>query len=541
MEIYVVGHRRPDTDSIVSALSYAHLKNVLDKENEYVPVRLGDLNPETRFVLEYFDLEPPRFLNHVYIQVEDVMTDKVIKVNSRSTIYEAGNLMVESGVRSVPVVNDSGVLVGLLTERRFARIFLGEFRDFSLERSSPKVSDVLRIIDGDLLSGEPSSSMSGRLVIGAMSEGKVSEILQESDVLVVGDREEVVREAVSRGTRFLVLTCGYVPPGDLVESAREKGIVLMVTPHDTYTTARLIRLSLPVETILEKRPLKTTRDAILREFAEDLMEDRDGVAVVVDDDLRVVGIITRHDLINPRKKRVILVDHSEKSQTVEGIEEAEILEIVDHHRLGGLETGQPIVAHIKPVGSTSTVIWEIYRSHGVVPPREIAGAMLAAVLSDTMILKSPTTTPEDERVVDLLSNLTGLDPVRFGMEMYKAKTEVEFLSTNEILNMDLKEFRFEKGKVAISQIEVIDPEPVLKRKEELMEQMREISQSRGYSLFVLMVTDVMEESSYIIAVGQVRLLEKALERQLVDGMVKIEGLVSRKKQLVPKISGVFQG
>ncbi len=541
LKVYVVGHKRPDTDSVVSAIAYAHLKNVLDKESEYIPARLGDLNPETRFVLNRFGIDPPELLKHVYIQVEDAMTSRVIKTTERSTIYEAGNLMVESGVRSIPVVNDSGVLVGLLTERRFAKVFLSEFNDFSLDRFPPRISDVLRILDGKLLSGEPESEMKGRIVIGAMSEEEMFRSIGDTDILVVVDREEIVENAIDRGVRCLVLTGGYVPNTRVLEKARRRGIHVLVSPHDTYTTVRLIKLSLPVGTIVKREPLKIGKDAVLREFAEDLMEDKDGVAVVVDDELRVVGIITRHDLINPRKKRVILVDHSEKSQTVDGIEEAEILEIVDHHRLGGLETGQPIVAHIKPVGSTCTVIWELYRSAGVVPPREIAGAMLAAVLSDTMILKSPTTTPEDERVVEHLSNLTDLDPIEFGLEMYRAKTEVESLSADEILSMDLKEFRFSRGRVAIAQIEVIDPDPILKRREEIFERMDEMLERGNYDLVILMVTDVMKEESHLMARGQVRILERALGEKLREGTVKIKGLVSRKKQLVPGIARVLQG
>ena len=533
--VLVVGHRNPDTDSVASSISYAYLKNLVDREREYVPVRLGKLNPETEFVLERFGITPPELIEHVFVQIRDVMTEKVVMTRSDSTIYEAGKLMMESGVRNLPVVDENEKLVGLVTERRFARVFLGEISRLSFEDNPPRVSDVVRTLGGKLLTGKPDERMKGRVFIAAMSDETVKERLEEGSVLVVGDREEVIETAVKKRVRFIVVTGGYKPKGG-IERFEKNGITVILSPHDTYTTTRLMRLSHPVGNIVKREPLLTSPDTLLKDFEEDLMEDKDGVAVVVDEDFKVVGIVTRHDLINPRRKKVILVDHSEKSQSVLGIEEAEVLEIIDHHRLGGLETWHPITAHIRPVGSTSTIVWELFRSYGVVPPKGIAGLMLSAILSDTMILRSPTTTPEDERAVEHLSSIADVDPVKLGTEMFERKTAAEGMSPRDIITMDMKEYRFPKGSFAVSQIEVIDPKVILSRREEIEKEMEKITSERKYTFMALMVTDVLSETSHVIAVGNRRVIERAFSKKFENGVLRLPKVVSRKKQFVPAIS-----
>ncbi|AEX84702.1 hypothetical protein XO10_01605 [Marinitoga sp. 1135] len=534
-EIYVIGHKRPDTDSIAAAISYAYLKNQIDNDNTYKPYRLGDINPESNFVLNYFSINKPELLEHVYIQVKDAMVKDVVLAKRESTIFEIGNTMLEKHVKSIPIVDEENKLIGLLTERELARNFLKEIQNFTLEENPPKVKDIIKTMDAKLIVGDENKKLMGCPTIGAMTAEEVKRYLKKNDVLITGNREDVQKIALESGVSCLIITGDFIPSKKIINLAEEKNIPIVVTPHPTYVAGRLLRLSTHVERIMSRNPLTTSPDEILKDFEEELMQDKKGVAVVVDKNGYVKGIITRHDLIKPKQKKVILVDHSEKSQSVEGIEEAEILEIVDHHRLGGLETGLPITAHIRPVGCTNTIIWDLYKKHNIIPPKEIAGVMLSAILSDTMLLKSPTTTDEDKKAVEEISNLLKLDAINYGIEMYKAKTDLEDFSEKQILTIDLKESRLSRGTIAIAQIEVIDVESILKRKDKILNEMEKIVEERGYILFLFLLTDVLKEGSYIFAAGQYKLAEKIFRRDFSDKISYLEGIVSRKKQVMPLV------
>lgn len=534
-KIYVFGHQRPDTDSITAAITYAYLKNQLDNKNEYIPFRLGELNPESEFVLKYYNIEKPELLEHVYIQVKDAMMKDVITSNIEATIYEIGNKMIEKQIKSIPIVDGNNILKGLVTEREIARYFLNEIQNFSLEENPPKVKDVIKTMNGKLIVGDENKKLKGCPTIGAMTSEEVARYVKKDDVLITGNRKDVQKIAIEKEVSCLIITGNFIPDEDIVELAREKDVPIVVSPHPTYVTGRLLRLSTHAERIMEKNPLTTHPEEILKDFEEELMQDKKGIAIVVNENGKVEGIITRHDLIRPKNKKVILVDHSEKSQTIEGIEEAEILEIVDHHRLGGLETGLPITAHIRPVGCTNTIIWDLYKKNNVLPPKEIAGLMISAILSDTMMLKSPTTTNEDKKAVEEISELFNIDYYNYGIEMYKAKTNLEGYSEKEILSIDLKETRLSRGLIAVSQIEVIDPTNLLKKKEKIIQEMEKMSEERNYVLFLFLLTDVLNEGSYIFSAGQYKLAEKIFKSNFEEKVVFLKGVVSRKKQIMPLI------
>ncbi|WGS64848.1 putative manganese-dependent inorganic diphosphatase [Marinitoga aeolica] len=534
-KVYVIGHKRPDTDSIASAISYAYLKNQLDNENHYVPYRLGEINPESSFVLKRFNIPQPEFLDHVYIQVKDVMVEEVIVADKESTIYEIGNTMLEKHVKSIPIVDKNKKLIGLLTERELARNFLQEIQNFTLEENPPKVKDIIKTMNGKLIVGDENKNLKGCPIIGAMTSNEVKRYVKKDDVLITGNRKDVQKIAIEKEVSCLIITGGFIPDEEIVQLAENKKIPIVISPHPTYVTGRLLRLSTHVERIMERNPLTIHPDEILKDFEEDLMQDKKGIAIVIDGDGIVKGILTRHDLIRPKPKKVILVDHSEKSQTVNGIEEAEILEIVDHHRLGGLETGLPITAHIRPVGSTNTIIWDLYKKNNIKPPKEIAGLMLSAILSDTMILKSPTTTLEDEKVVNEIAKYLEIDPIEYGIEMYRAKTNLEGFSEKEILTLDLKESRVSRGRIAVSQIEVIASEELLTKKDEILKSMKKMAKERNYILFLFLLTDVLKEGSYIFVAGQHKLAEKIFKCKFERNIPFLKGVVSRKKQVMPLI------
>jgi manganese-dependent inorganic pyrophosphatase len=534
-KVYVFGHKNPDSDSLCSAIAYSNLKNSVDEESVYTPFVLGNLNPESKFILSYFGVEKPEILKDVYAKVEDVMIKDVITANYNDTLRSIGDTILSNYIRDIPLVDDEGKLMGMITERRIARNFMKGFKDFTLRQYPLKVRDIIDVMNGQLLSGDIDRLLKGRPMIAAMSFDSIKENIHKDDVLIVGDREDIHNIAIEKEVECIIVTGGLMPSDEIILKAREKNIVMILTPHVTYVAGRLLRLSSPARRIMEKNFLTLSPKDILKDIEEDLMDDQNGVAVVVDDDMKVKGIITRHDLINPPRKKVILVDHSEKSQTVEGIEEAEIIEIIDHHRLGGLQTGQPITAYIKPVGCTSTIIWRLYKSHGIMPSKPIMGLMLSAILSDTVLLRSPTTTKDDIIAVNELGAALNIDIVKYGMEMYKAKSDLEGLSVKEIINMDIKDTNMPKGKIAVSQIEVIDPKQLLSKKSEILEEMENLSEKKGYTLFLLMITDIINGASDILAYGNKKIVEKAFQMNFENDILHLDGVVSRKKQIMPKL------
>ncbi|MCD6449582.1 MAG: putative manganese-dependent inorganic diphosphatase [Thermotogaceae bacterium] len=533
--IFVIGHKKPDTDSVASAIAYSYLKSTIDRSNEYVPSITDDVNPETDFVLSYFGVEKPQKVTHVYTTVEDAMTKRVLTAHVRSTIYEVGNLMLDSGIRTIPLADDKRFFYGLVTEREIARRFLREFNRISFDECPIKVEKLTKLLNADILSKGSDEYIKGLPLIATFSAKDPGKYSCNNKILIIGDREDILIRCIENGVKYVIVTDGVKISDGVKRLASERNVTMLRTEFSSFDVVRFLRLSFPGVTIAKKNPLAVSSSVLLKDFAEDLMESDDGVAVVLDNEGRIEGIITRHDLINPGKKKVIIVDHSEKSQAVEGIEEAEIVEIIDHHRLGGLETAHPIKVLIRPVGATSTIIYSQYESYGVKLHREIAGLLLSAIISDTLILRSPTTTREDRRVVEKLASIAGVDPMEFGIEMFRKKLDVSNITVREVLTMDMKEFRTSKGLFAVSQVEAVEPNIIISQKDMYMKEMKNILEEKRYLFYLFMVTDVMKESSYIIGVGNLKTVEKALRKSFDNGVIYLQGVVSRKKQLIPVI------
>ncbi len=536
--VAVFGHRNPDTDSIASAIAYAWLKQQEDPKTPYQAFRLGDINRETAYVLEYFDQDPPPFLPHVYRRVREAMVTDVITAPVDATAYDVGFLMRERGIRSVPLVDEAGRPHGVVTTRTLAEVYIHEAGTFTLAVHPPTVAQVLRTLEGKLLVGDPDRLLAGRPVIAAMTPALMRKHARPGDVVVVANRTDAQRTALECRASALIVSGGIPPRREILEEARRRDVVVILSYHTTATTVRLLRLSLPALAIAERRPLMFRPEEVLNEVSPDLMQDRHGVALVVDDEERLVGILTRHDLLHPRRRRVILVDHSEPAQSVPGLEEADVMEIVDHHRLGGLETRAPLRAFILPVGCTATLVWQRCRELHILPPREIAGLMLAAILSDTMLLRSPTTTPPDREAVTVLAGHVGVDPYAFGRDMYRAKTDISGLSAWALITGDLKPYTFGNQRIAIAQVEVADVNQVLERREEIKAALERLAAEGKYDLAMLLVTDVLAGGSTVVAVGNTRLVERAFNVRLEDGCAYLAGVLSRKKQVVPALAAV---
>ena len=532
--IYIFGHKNPDTDSICSALAYAHLKNT--QAEGHVPARLGDLNRETQFVLSTFNVPEPIFLPHIFVRVEDVMATEVVSAPATCTVHDVGQLMNDHKIHAVPIVDEVGRVQGVVTEHTLARNYLKELHVQGLRDNATALGKIAATLNGRLVVGDPAIQVRGNVVIGAMSPEAMVGYIAPGDLVALGNRENAQEAALRCRISCLIITGNFDPSPEIQQLAREQGAAIIVSPHDTFATARLINLSVSALQMLDSEVLTVTPDALIREIGPELVNSRSAIALVNDVEGHLIGVFTKSDLVTRRRRQVILVDHSERSQSVDGIEHAAILEILDHHRLGGLQTAEPILALIAPVGCTATLVLRRYHEIGLEPSPEIAGLMVGAILSDTMLLKSPTTTPEDVSAVEYLGWVMGEEPLAFGRRMYNAKFDLTALSPETIATSDLKTFVFGSATVGIGQVEVADKELVLERKLEILEAMSRFQTQHSFDLMLLMVSDILLEGTELLAVGHTRLVEKAFGAPLKEQALYLPGVLSRKKQVVPPIA-----
>lgn len=533
--VLVFGHRNPDNDSVCSAVAYAHLKNVTDAENVYVPARLGPVPPETAWVFERFGVDLPDEIAHVYTRVQDVMTERPASVNAEATMLEAGRLMREHGVRALPVLDGAGAVVGLVNESILAALYLDETDVRGFHGLPVTVGHVARALGGTVLAGDPVTQLSGGVLIGAMEPDTMVSHIRAGDMLILGDRRRSQPLALAAGVACLVVTGGAIPDVDVLALTRERGAAVISTEHDTYGAARLVNLGHSVESLMDTAVLTVDPDTLLSEVAEDLVDSVHREAVVVDSSGALVGVLTRTNLARGLRRRVILVDHNELSQSAPGVEVAEVLEIVDHHRVGDVQTASPIMFMNLPVGSTGTIVAERYRELGVEPPVPMAGILLAALLTDTVLLKSPTATSLDRTVAEWLAARAGVEYTAFGLEMFKARSAGRAFSAEEAVRADLKEYRVGDATIAIGQVETVDTTSVMEHADAVKTAMASLAQLRGYDLLILMVTDVMREGSEILATGRTRLAERALGINLANGTAWMPGVLSRKKQVAARM------
>jgi len=538
MSIYVVGHKNPDTDSICSAIAYAYLKNQVT-ENNHVAGCLGKINKETEYVLNYFKVSPPRYLSHVKTRVKDVMASPVITASPGLSIRDAGELIYRHNIRGLPVVDESRHLLGAVTERSIAHQYIEELKIRSLSEVKIKLEKIAKTLEGEIIVGNPGNIISGNVLIGAMLSETMADYINPGDIVILGNRPGAQITAIKEGVSCLVITGGFAPSEKIKNMAREKSVAIIVTTYDTFATARLINLSIPVDRIMERQAFTVQKEDLLSEVTNDILISESRQAYVLDSNNSVVGVIARSDLINPVRRKVILLDHSEKSQAAEGIEQANILEIIDHHRLGDIQTAEPILVISEPVGSTSTIVYEQFKKAGVEIPKDMAGILMAAILSDTVLLKSPTTTLKDEVAVKELGKMMDLNPVKFGIKMYTEGSGVSTMSPKELILTDFKLYNLNDIKIGIGQVETTDLKVVLDKKDSILREMEKIRDDKDLTLVLMMVTDIIKVGTEFLATGKIRLVEKGFSVKLKDGSVFIPGVISRKKQVAPAIMRVI--
>jgi manganese-dependent inorganic pyrophosphatase len=534
--VYVTGHRNPDLDSIGSAIGYSELKRRLNPGDEYRPVRLGPVNVQTKWALERSGAPLPDLLDHVRLRVCDVMRECAFIARTDDPIREVGLAMSGRRLDLVPVVDGDGRLAGVVTERDLARMYVRESRGPSTfaERRA-RLRSIVDVLDGELLAGDEELEVTGRVWVAATDLETMGRLMRDGDVVVVGNRPDAQRRALDLGVALLITSHGSRVDDDLLAVASERGAAVVVSPLDSYVTARMIQLAVPSDSIMSTEPLTVSPQELLADVAERIKDVPYQAAIAVDADRRPIGMLQRADLVNPPRRAVLLVDHAEQAQSVIGVEEAEIVEILDHHHIGSIETRIPVKATFDPVGSTATLVVERFRREGREPQTPTATMLLAALLSDTVILSSPTTTDRDRRVVDYLEELLGVDARQFGMEMFEASSDVSDVPSAELITRDAKMYSSSSGRdLWISQIETVGP-GVLSRRDELLHAIEDARRERDAQLFALMVTDIVAQGTELLIAGDVAAAERAFEARSHDGRLELPGVMSRKKQVAPKL------
>ena len=535
--IYVIGHKNSDLDSIASAYAYAQLLR-MQGEEEAIPARNGVLKPEVRFTLERYQVAPPEALEDVYLQVRDVMRRGVISAYIDQPLLEAGQLLQEHDRRSMPVIDTENKVRGIIATEDFAKLFFNDLDTRSVNRIPLNRDNLVRTLRGRVLV-EGRRKLGNRVIVGAMEAETMADYIEPGCLVVLGDREDAQLKAIENGAAALVITGDLLVSARALAAAQKHGVLVISTAHHTFTAVRLINLSI------------STQDIMNREFdfchPEDQMTQVQATLArrrslpVVDAEGKLAGYLSRTDLLNARPKRVVLVDHNEQSQAVDGLDEAELLGIIDHHRIADVHTNKPIMFRADPVGCTGTIIVGLYHEASMTIPREVAGLLLAGLLYDTLILRSPTSTARDERVAAELAEITGEDIEQYGQELFAAAaSDLSARSPESLLTADFKEFAVGDKKFAIGTVETASPATIEKRIPELLSTMQRLAQERGYSSFLFMIVDIINMQCRLLVWGGERAVADVLRVPLeADGhTLVVDNLVSRKKQLVPLLGRI---
>lgn len=537
--IYVTGHRHPDTDSVVSAIAYAALKNALG-EREVVPVRLGEINAETLVVLERFGFEQPMLINNVKTQLSDIVFDRPPIVGSGVTVRAAWNIMIDNNVQSICVADEDGKLVGTLATSDIAQHDMSSaLLGFNVSTNAFNLASAL---EGFLIgAGEDWDFIHGPICIAVQSDEHITGDRMENSVLIAGDRSNIVELASEAGAACLVL-CEVDAQSPVAEAAASAPIPVVLTHYDAYRASRLISHSVPVSSMMHHEEPATVfhLDDFIDDVREAMQSNRAPSYPVLDDAERVVGMLTRYHLLNHARKRVILVDHNEPGQSVPGIEQAELLEILDHHRLSDIQTRSPVSIRMEPVGSTTTIVSSMFFEHGVTPSKPLAGLIAAGILSDTVMFKSPTCTEKDRRMAYRMAQLAGLDLEKLGIEIFSAASDIASKTPKELLFNDFKEFVIGGQKVGIGQVTCMDVSDLLPVEKELLEEMEKVRVEQEMDFVLLMETEIVKEGTKLLFVGNAhKTIEAAFGVAMQENSVFLSGVMSRKKQVVPQISAVL--
>lgn len=541
--IYIVGHKNPDTDSICSAIAYANLKNTLSGGG-YVAARAGQINQETQYVLKYFHQPAPLYIEDVMTEVSDIEIRETKGVSGDISLKKAWHMMRELDVVTLPITAKNGTLSGLITVENIATAYMDIYDNCILSTANTSYKNILETLEADMLVGDETAYFSkGEVIIAAANPDVMEDYIHEGDMVILGNRYEAQLCAIEMGAACIVVCMDAKVSKTIQKLAQENGCNIIVTPYDTFTAARMINQSMPISYFMKRNRLITFR---LSDKTDDIKEvmgkKRHRDFPILDAEDKYVGMISRRNLINLRKKQLILVDHNEASQAVDGIEDAQILEIIDHHRIGTLETLEPVLFRNQPLGCTATIIYQMYKENNVEIPKNIAGLLMAAILSDTLMFRSPTCTAMDQRAAEDLAEICETEIEEFSIDMFGAGSDLSSREPQEIFEQDFKTFEVNDIEFSVSQINSMNSIELKEIKEKLVPYLENVFPSLGVDMAFVMLTNIVKESTELLCFGE-KAKDVAIEAFQLHGKVKdvrLKGLVSRKKQLIPSLVSILQ-
>ena len=532
--IYVFGHKNPDTDSICASISYAHLKSALG-QNNIVPVRLGKVNKETQFALDYFGVEAPALLENIKPQVSDMNYYNVPPVYVVDSVKKAWDVMNENGRQMIPVLYHDHKMAGVISISDIAKTYIGLTDGSVLKEHKTPFINIASVLEGKMIAGDyPHAYVSGNVsTIASISD---NDKLDETDIIITGPSEDRIQKAIGTGAGCIIITDQDMDHIN-VNLPENFNAAVICTPFSFFKAIKMISQSIAVKNILKKENITFFEtDDYLDEVKQIMLNNSYHYFPVIDKDGKVNGLVSKRHLLDIQKKKVILVDHNERDQSADGIEQAEILEIIDHHRVANLDTGNPLFLRAEPVGCTNTIIGKMYEENNIMPPKEIAGLMLSAILSDTLIFKSPTCTAEDIRIAKRMAEIAEVNLEEYGADLLGAGTSLEGATPSELLNIDRKAFKVGKYNISVAQINTGDFKSIFKIKDDILAEMRSLEEKEALDLCMLMVTDIVVGGTELIVTGNARHLAEGLfNLDPSDDSIFLKDVFSRKKQIVPKL------
>lgn len=536
-EVYVLGHRNPDTDSICSAIAYADVKNKEDDGNHYVAARAGQISSETSYVLQRFGMRQPTYVNNIGTRVRDMEIRKIPGINEGISMKKAWSMMAEMNAVTLPIVDANNVLDGIITINDIATSYMENQDSTMIAKAKTPYGNILETLEAKMLVGDPDAVFEhGNVVIAVANPDVMENYIEKDDMVITGNRYESQLSAIESGAGCILVCLGAEVSRSIQKLARDNNCAVLTTPLDTYTVAHRISQCMPVKAFMRTKDLVTFTPSDYTDAIKDTMQNtRIRDFPVIDKNGKYVGMISRRNLLGIRKRSVILVDHNERSQAVENIENAEILEIIDHHRIGSLETMAPVYFRNEPVGCTATIIYSIYKEKGFEIPPQIAGLLCSAILSDTLMFRSPTCTMLDRAAAEALSAIAGIDCQSFGIEMFTAGSNLKDKTPEEIFYQDYKKFEFGDVTFGVGQINSMSGSELDELERRLRPYLEKSCREHGLSMMFFMLTNIIEESTRLMCYGESAdmLVEDAFGRAPKAGTIWLKGVVSRKKQLIP--------
>lgn len=540
--IYVTGHKNPDSDSICAAISYAEFKNKT-QDIPAIPVRLGNVSQETQYALDYFNVEAPQFIETVRLKVEDLDFDQIEAIHPNVSIRKAWTLMNEKNTKTMPIVDEDNNLVGLVATSNITATYMDVLDNKILAKSETPLENIVQTLDAEIQNvNEAVKVFPGKLVVAAMQPESLTSFIDAGDIAIVGDRPDTIETLINQRVSLIVIAGGHKANEELIKLAKEAGVTIICTPYDSFTTSKLIVQSLPVKFLMtSENIISVSLDDLVDDAKKVMSESRHSSYPILDENNKFAGMLARYHLITQHKKKVIQVDHNERGQSVDGLDEAHLLEIIDHHRVADIQTGHPIYFRNEPVGCCSTIVGKRFFENGITPSKEAAGLMCSAIISDSLLFKSPTCTQEDRDMAEKLAKIAGIDLQTYGKEFLKAGTSLSGKTVEQIFNQDFKPFVIQGTKVGVAQVNTMDIDGFMNElKDEMLEYMQKKADEIGAKMTMLLLTDIIEEGSQVLVAGEdPAIAEEAFGVKLVDSTVFLKGVLSRKKQVVPPLTNAL--